>query len=275
MIAAERGDPNLVRRRMAAGCDPKYRTEGGETAMTKACGPFQKEIEFQLKAAVKLMKNKPAAESSIKTQGKAKGDPSKAKGCAEFRDALYSGQPEWAVACIEAPCAAVADAFAKLHPSAKRHAATANRALEAGLPVIMILQLKGQPWTILVRTIGWLQMEDLKQLPEDAKKLSAALQTRALTYMAEDTSSAEAYELFKDGKSIESACQADEFEFKSTWRKKPEFGDDFPEPTFTDLGIYLPEMWMDNDGYYTISVILGGIKAEAVERLDCFEMKPK
>src|SRR2546426_6177931 len=44
--------------------------------------------------------------------GKSKGDPSKAKGCAEFRDALYSGQPEWAVACrseehtseLQSPC---------------------------------------------------------------------------------------------------------------------------------------------------------------------------
>ena len=43
-----------------------------------------------------------------------------------------------------------------------------------------------------------------------------------------------------------------DLEFKSSWRKKPKFG----------------------DGYNT-SLILGGIKAEAVDRLDCFEMKPK
>ena len=273
MVAAEMGNPELVRRLLVAGSDPKFRTDGGETAMTKACGPFQKEIESILKSAAAQPK-KSAAESSIKTQGKSKGDPSKAKGCAEFRDALYSGQPEWAVACIEAPCAAVADAFAKLHPKAKRHADTANRVLEAGLPAIMILQLKGQPWTILVRTIGWLEMEDLKGLPEDAKALSAALKTRAITYMAEDTSSAEAYEIYENGKSIENACQADEFEFKSSWRKKPKFGDDFPEPTFTDLGIYLPEIWLDNDGYNT-SLVLGGIKAAAVDRLDCLEIKAK
>src|SRR2546427_965233 len=214
----------LVRACLHAGADPKFRAEGGEAAMTKACGPFQKEIESILKsAAAQPKKKKSDAESSIKTQGESKGDPSKAKGCAEFRDALYSGQPEWAVACIEAPCAAVADAFAKVHPRAKRHADTANRALEAGLPAIMIFQLKGQPWTILVRAIGWLEMEDLKGLPEEAKALSAALKTRAITYMAEDTFSAEAYEIYENGKSIENACQADEFEIKSSWRKKPKF----------------------------------------------------
>jgi ankyrin repeat protein len=274
MVAAGMGNPDFVRRLIEAGSDPKFRTEGGETAMTKACGPFQKEIESLLKAAVATPKKKAVAVSSIKTRGKSKGDPATAKGCGEFRDALYSGQPEWAVACIEAPCAAVADAFARLHPKTRRHADTANHALEAGLPAIMIFQLKGQPWTILVRTIGWLEMEDLKGLSEDAKALSAALKTRAITYMAEDTSCAEAYEIFDKGKSIENACQADEFEFKSSWRKKPKFGDHFPEPTFTDLGIYLPEIWLDNDGYNT-SLVLGGIKAEAVGRLDCFEMKPK
>jgi len=46
----------------------------------------------------------------------------------------------------------------------------------------------------------------------------------------------------------------------------------FPDPAFSDLGIYLPECWMDHDGYEA-RLILGGIPASSVERLDCFELK--
>jgi hypothetical protein len=63
---------------------------------------------------------------------------------------------------------------------------------------------------------------------------------------------------------VETARTGDEFQFESKGRKRPKFGDKFPEPTFTDLGIYLPECWIDGDGY-EVKLLPGGVPAAAIE----------
>jgi len=269
MGAAEWGDLEIVRCLLAAGAKPKAKTMGGETPMTAASGPYRKQIETALQQAAQSKTRRKG--SSVAMKGKRKPDFDVARGVAEFQKAM--GHPEWSLICIEASPEAVAREFSKTHPEAKWHVNMAQSRLAAVPPVILIFRLHGHAWTILLRTVGWLQMEDINTLPKDAQQLSAALKTRALTYMSEDTSSCEGYELFKDGKSIERADCMGDVEFKSSWRKKPKFGDDFPEPTFSELGIYLPECWMDHDGFET-KLVLGGIPVEAVERLDCFELKP-
>jgi hypothetical protein len=268
MTASGRGDIGIVRRLLDAGADVKARSEAGETALTEVAGPFRKQIKQLLKQSIKPA---PADGCSIVTRkSRRKIDIEKARGVTHFREAL--GQPEWSLAFIEAAPQAVARAYAELHPKQAWHADAAQKRLTAEPPFIFIFRLRGNAWTILLRTVGWLEMEDIEQLPEDARELSAALKTRTVTYMAEDTSGCEGYELFKDGDSIEKADYMGEISFKSTWRKQPEFGDDFPEPTFSQLGIYLPECWPDHDGDET-KLVLGGIAPDAVERLDSFELK--
>lgn len=269
LAAAQRGDLEIVRRLIEAGADPRARTEGGETPMTAATGPYQKQIREILKQAARAETQRTG--TAISTRGKLRKDFVTARGADQFKKAI--GHPDWSLVFIEAHPRDVAEAFAKLHPEARWYADTAQARLTAKPPVVMIFRLRGHAWTILLRTVGWLRMEDLDAVLADARLLSAALETRALAYMSEHISGCEGYELFEKGSSIESAEWMGKVEFKSTWRKKPKFGDDFPEPTFSELGIYLPECWIDHDGYET-KLVLGGIGAQAVERLDCFELKP-
>jgi ankyrin repeat protein len=267
IAVSSRGDLNIVRRLLAAGANPKAKAMGGETAFTEAGGPFGKQIKQLLKESAGPALTR--GSSVIMRKGSRKVNLATARGVAQFRKAL--GQPEWALACIEAAPEAVARAYAQLHPDYSWHADVAHKRLQVEPPFLFILRLRGQAWTILLRTVGWLEMEDIHQLPEDARQLSALLKTRVLTYMAEDTSSCEGYELFKDGDSIEKAEWMGKITFRSSWRQKPKFGKDFPEPTFSELGIYLPECWLDSDGDEA-KLVLGGIASADVERLDCFEL---
>jgi ankyrin repeat protein len=268
MVASERGDLAIVRRLLEAGANPKARTAAGETALTEASGPFRKQIKELLKQSVGPA---PAAGCSVMMRkGSRKVNLETARGVAQFREAL--GQPEWSLAFIEAAPESVARAYGRLHPEHRWHADGAQKPLHAEAPFIFIFRLRGNAWTILLRTVGWLEGEDIELLPQDARELSASLKTRAVMYMAEDTSGCEGYELFKNGDSFEKADWMGEVTFRSSWRKKPKFGDAFPEPTFSELGIYLPECWLDCDGDEA-KLVLGGIGPSVVERLDCFELK--
>lgn len=269
LAAARNGDLELVRNLLAAGADPRPRTDGGETPMTAARGPYKNQIRELLKQAAspKLQ----GRGSAITTRGKPKNGLAEARGVAEFKKAM--GHPEWSVAFIAEKAVAVAQAYSKLYPKALWHPDAAQTRLTAKPPCILTFQLRDHDWTILLRTVGWLGTEDITELPKDALALSKSLKTRVITYMSEDTSGCEAYEMFEQGKSIESAERMDDIKFKSVWRKKPRFGDNFPEPVFTEIGIYLPECWMDHDGFET-KLALGRIAADAVKRLDCFELKP-
>jgi hypothetical protein len=146
--------------------------------------------------------------------------------------------------------------------------------LEPGIPV---LQVHGTEWTVVIRSLSWLNMDEIEDVPNEAKALSAKFQTRAITLMEEDTSVSMGYDLFENGESVERFEAADGVHFKSKLREAPEnlpksdedededydpdednFDDDdteqeynvttqprvvFINELFSELGIYLPAVW--------------------------------
>jgi hypothetical protein len=94
----------------------------------------------------------------------------------------------------------------------------------------------------------------LTQVPQEAKELSSRLKTRAITFFAEDTSGAMGYEIFENGKSLESAeweSGGDFSRFKSTLREEPPLEvveDDFADELFRTQGIYLPACYPKSKG---------------------------
>jgi hypothetical protein len=138
-----------------------------------------------------------------------------------------------------------------------------------GLPV-PALQIADSEWVVMIRSLSWLDFEQINNVPLEAKFLSEKFQTQAFTMMEEDTSSAVGYKLFEKGMEIESleyCCgdytltsqDRDDPQFKSLeedW-KDEDFDDEaedednfipgqemqFIDRVVADLGLYLPAVW--------------------------------
>lgn len=149
--------------------------------------------------------------------------------------------------------------------------ASEDEALEPGIPV---LQVRGTDWTVVIRSLSWLDMDEIEDVPQEAKALSAKFQTQAITLMEEDTSVSMSYDLFEKGESVERFAAADNVYFESKLREAPEnlpksdddeYDDEeydndeqeynvtteprvvFINNLFSELGIYLPAVWYSTD----------------------------
>jgi hypothetical protein len=138
-----------------------------------------------------------------------------------------------------------------------------------GLPVPAI-QIADSEWVVMIRSLSWLDFEQINNVPLEAKFLSEKFQSQAFTMMEEDTSSAVDYKLFEKGMEIESLeyCCGD-YTFTSQHRDDPQFKsleEDWEDEDFddeaedednfipgqemqfidrvvADLGLYLPAVW--------------------------------
>jgi len=263
--AAGYGDPAIVKLLLDAGADAAIRYEG-QVAKVRAGGPFKKQILAMLEQRAP----KPPVEkgSAIKiVKAKADFNPALVSGVKDFLKDV--GHPEWTIGFIEAPAGKVAEAYALLHPKAKWFADTAAKAVYAEPCVYFLLQFKEQAWTIF---IGWTDFSALEKFPADLSALSKKLTCRSVHFWAADTAGCEGYEIFKNGKKIESAEYMSEIEFKSTFRKMPKgLNDYFPDAALAPLGIYLPSFHQSFDGE-CMKLFLYGISPEAIARVDAFKL---
>jgi hypothetical protein len=158
---------------------------------------------------------------------------------------------------VKAPIDEVTDEFAELHGSETvvrdipRKATTEK--FDDVADQIAIVQLKHNPWTIVFRSLLYVNEEHIEGANEEAKELSARLNTRAIVFVGEDSSGSQAYKLFEKGKLLEEAeweVGGELYTFKSKLRKKPAIeavGDEFAESFFTEQEIYLPCCYPKND----------------------------
>ena len=273
--AVKFGDPEIVKLLLDAGADPKARTEGGESPKTSVVGPWFKEIGEMLEAAVaSRAKGKGKAktakqETCIKYEKAKKAKPlSERTGVKEFPRGNYNW--EWALGFVKSDPASVARALSEFRSSWEWKPDCANQVIPGAGNCCLVFRLAGSEWSIVVRTLGWLGMREITELPEDAAAVSKKLGVPFVSYMSEDTSGYEGYEVYEKGKKVEEAGQGDVDVFKSSIRKqKPKFGDTFPDPVFSEMGIFVPEAYLDSDGYET-KLLFRNVPADSVERLDYF-----
>ena len=111
---------------------------------------------------------------------------------------------------------------------------------------IAVVQIKDNPWVVVLRSLFYLDRNNPSGAEDNAKALSAQLKTKAISFVAEDTSGAFQIDLFDTGKLVERAQWAEGGSFsifESTRRKQPkiaEVDNKFINKTLSDLGIYLP-----------------------------------
>jgi hypothetical protein len=213
-----------------------------------------------------------------------KDEPKKSSapvGIADFLKFMYDGQPEWSLLAVKAPIDEVTDEFADIHgaetvlrdaprkPATEKYDDVANQ--------IAIVHVKDNSWTIIFRSLLYVDEENIERANEEAKELSARLNTKAITFIGEDTSGSQAYKLFEKGKLLEEAeweVGGELYTFKSKFRKKPAIeavGDEFAEGFFTEQEIYMPCCYPKyEDGQSWLAVDKTSL--EAIERADLIEL---
>ncbi|MFN6570449.1 hypothetical protein [Dendronalium sp. ChiSLP03b] len=226
-------------------------------------------------------------------------------GVVDFLKFIYNGHPEYSLIAVKAPIEETVKAFIELSQAQKirermdyktfrmKEINIASREIhwEQNLPLrsseeyeelewaIPFVQVRGNEWTVILRSLFNLTGDEIQDVRREAKELSARFETKAITLMEEDTSVAIEYEFFNNGERWERFVNADDTHFESKFREKPDINFDwcpeddedydsdqeydvnteprvqFVNTFFTELGIYLPACYpVTDNGKPTLAV---------------------
>lgn len=269
--AADWGDVGMVKMLLDAGADPRIKGENSRRSPMLVDPGLQKDaIHALLREAVKNRAGgKPEKGQGLSfTSKKDPANPATARGVQDFRKYYHSSDADWSVLFARAPIEKVSEAYADIAKAVRWEKDIAKKKVDPAGQFVYLLQLKDSDWTILYRALGY-----CVEVETEASELSKRLNTRVYTYLANDTSGGEGYELFENGQSIERADDCDGITFESQLRKQPKFDlKTFPDPVFADDGIYLPCCIPETDGY-DIKLILKRLEPTSVARADFISLQ--
>jgi hypothetical protein len=213
-----------------------------------------------------------------KEKGKQAGTPA---GAMDFLRFIREGHPEWAIIAVKAPIDEVSEEFAEMsgsgaiHRDVQKAQATEFEEFEE---IIAVVQARGSAWSIIVRTVFFIDEDHIESFDEEAKDISARLNTRAVFFCGENTSGMDSFKLCEKGKAIEEIEWEENgafTRFKSTLRKRPPIetvDDSFVDGLFRELGIYVPACYPLSHGG-TASLAVDKDSLSQVERADIIEME--
>lgn len=147
----------------------------------------------------------------LELPSKAPPKPEKHHIASDFLKLVYTGEAEWALLAVKAPFDAVSDAYFKFAKANDRQEKVSIRPAgdaEEVPPVAAIIKVKDSEWTIILRTIFYMRLPDMKHVTSAAKELSKTLQTRAMSWVGTEETEKGRCELFDDGQRIAAANNA-------------------------------------------------------------------
>lgn len=197
-------------------------------------------------------------------------------GASDFFSFIYDGEPEWALSAIKAPIDLVADAFVKFrHPKEQFRnvpLVIAGEQNEEIAHLVSIVQLRGKPWSLIVRSLFFLNEAEFEGVLEDAKELSLRLNTRTLAFASEDKSGAICCRVFQNGKSTSLGFKADASESSAEIDlESGEVNDDGIEQLLQHEEIYLPACYPVTRKVGVSLAILKPSEGK-IERADLFDL---
>jgi ankyrin repeat protein len=177
-------------------------------------------------------------------------------GVKHFLKLMNDGEPEWSLLAVQAPLERITERLSHRYEDAKvlRNVELKNARKNDELArYVAIIQIKQNPWSVILRSLYHADESGVNATIDDAKFMSGDLKTKAIAFVANDTSGAVEFDLFENGALLERAQWTDgSFSiFESTRRKQPklnEVDDKFADKTFRDLGIYLPACYPRSNG---------------------------
>src|SRR2546421_9225932 len=106
-------------------------------------------------------------------------------GATDFLKFMHDGQPEWSLLAVKAPIDEVSDEFADFRGanSVLRDVPRKAGAQEHGelSTEIAVVQVREKSWTIIFRSLLYVEKARLEAVAEEAKELSARLNTRVIS----------------------------------------------------------------------------------------------
>ena len=75
----------------------------------------------------------------------------------------------------------------------------AERHVAAASTCAWILQLAAHDWTLYLRSLGWIDVDEATAVVEAAATLSNVLETRAISFVASDTSGTLGFQVYDRG----------------------------------------------------------------------------
>ena len=137
--------------------------------------------------------NPPAEKKSTgvkATNGEAK-PKSPPLGASHFLKLANRGEQEWSLFAIEAPLEKVTEALSqhlKIASCQRGIEIKKTRKNDELARHIAVVQIKDNPWIVVLRSLFYLDRNNPSGAEDDAKALSAQLKTKAISFVAEDTS---------------------------------------------------------------------------------------
>jgi ankyrin repeat protein len=217
---------------LKAGANPHQADKDGTTAIQWAQLRKNERVLTLLQEAPPSL---PAAAPSPAPKDKRKST-SNTDGAADFHKLLSTGEQEWAVLAVTAPIDAVTDELEReLHVKATRNAPIkpATKKTDHIPPAIAVVEVCESRWTVIFQSLLHLNETALAEATELARKLSAALKTRAILYLNHDAADAAGYTVFETGAPEQSVDEAEE---------------DSADQFFRDQQIYLPACYPKASG---------------------------
>src|SRR5262249_19580301 len=132
----------------------------------------------ELGAANPPTEKKNAAAKTASGDAKSKSPP---LGAAHFLKLTNRGEPEWSLLAVEAPLDQVTEALSQRHkstvqPTVEIKKSRKNDELARN---IAIVQVKENSWTVILRSLFYVDRSNVTASEDDAKALSEKLKTKA------------------------------------------------------------------------------------------------
>jgi hypothetical protein len=260
------------------GANPRLKDQNGKSVLDIARRRTP-ENPKELSPIYQMFKQAAANFPAVRGLKKQEPPPGSKLGIKDFIALTHRGEPEWSLFAVQAPIDRVAEAFARLTRAQRwerQVAIEATRKFEPLARVAAVVKVKGNHWTIVFRSLFTVSSRELASVPEEARKLSKALDTKAITFACEATSGAMGYTLYAQGRVMEEA----EWErghplgrFSSKLRQDPELRkvtDDFADQVFRWQGIYLPACYPREETHRSWLAV-DDCSVRLVERADLIE----
>ena len=275
--AAKEGELEIARILLKAGADPGARSQRGATAMSvlpRAANPRLRSLLERAYHSKMIMHDTVSELLALHCVGTAsQANYAELRGCKSFVNFLNAAHPAWSLIAVLEDAELTAASLAEVCDSPCWLPDVAHHSIRPSRQGHYIVQLEGQRWSIVTRSMFAVQAGDIKSAFREARALSLKLEKRAIAFSSAQDSQLMGYIIFEEGVPVEHAeCQIHGplTAFDSKVRERPTTvrnGLDFVDRLFGNQGLYLPVCYPESDGY-TSRLVLVNTPASAIRRAD-------
>jgi hypothetical protein len=151
--AAKGGYRAIVETLLKTNADPTFANQGGESVYGQASGPYREEIRALIRRA--LRERGTATAPALGVIGRARKNIAKLRGVRELVKSQTDANPDWVIIAVRKPIGEVSTQLASIYGAARLELDVAQRGVIGATAGVFVFSLRGHPWTIELRSIGF------------------------------------------------------------------------------------------------------------------------